>query len=182
MERAQNKKWEEAGRAFPKESSFEAQLKAFQEISEKTLKQGVLPKDAMKVSPAYLEKMYAQAFTLYNTGKYEEALHIFRMLVMFNGLEPKYMMGLAACLHLMKDYPKAIETYTLCSLLDPTNPMPHYHSSDCFLQMKDSLSAMLSLELTIDSCKERPEYAKIKERAWLSLESLKRELTAASLI
>ena len=152
--------------------------KALGELGNKMLKQGVLPKDAMGVSDSYLENVYAQAYRLYNTGKYVEATHLFRILIMLNAMEPKYMLGLAACFHMLKEYHNAIQTYTMCTALDPQNPVPHYHTSDCFIQMKDYLSAMVCLELAIDRAGDKPEYSKMKERAQLSLESLKKQLNS----
>jgi type III secretion system low calcium response chaperone LcrH/SycD len=152
---------------------------ALGEIADKMLKQGMTPKDAMGLTSGYLENIYAQAYRLYNTGKYTEATHLFRILVMLNAMEPKYMLGLAACFHMLKEYFNAIQTYTMCSALDPQNPIPHYHSSDCFIQMKEYLSAMICLELAIERAGDKPEYAKMKERALLSLESLKKQVASA---
>jgi len=151
---------------------------ALGEITSKVLKQGMSPKDAMGLTSGYLENIYAQAYRFYNTGKYVEATHLFRMLIMLNATEPKYTLGLAACFHMLKEYFNAIQTYTMCSVLDPYNPIPHYHSSDCFTQMKEYLSAMICLELAIEQAGEKPEYAKMKERAQLNLESLKKQVTS----
>lgn len=151
---------------------------AIGEIANKMMIQGLTPKDAMGVSNSYLENVYAQAYRLYNTGKYSEAAHMFRILIMLNAMEPKYILGLAACFHMLKEYYDAIQSYTMCSALDPENPIPHYHSSDCFIQMKDYLSAMICLELAIARSGDKPEYAKMKERAQLSLESLKQQVTS----
>lgn len=150
----------------------------FGDAANKMLAQGMTPKDAMNMSQSYLENVYAQAYRFYNTGKYSEAAHLFRLLIMFNAMEPKYMLGLAACYHMLKDYSNAIQTYTMCSALDPHNPIPQYHSSDCFIQTKEYLSAMISLELAIDRAGDKPEYTKMKERAQLSLESLKKLVTS----
>ena len=152
---------------------------ALGDVANKMLEQGMSPKEAMGLSNSYLENVYAQAYRLYNTGKYAEAAHLFRILIMFNAMEPKYMLGLAACFHMLKEYVNAIQTYTMCSALDPHNPIPHYHSSDCFIQMKEYLSAMLCLELAIERAGDKPEYAKMKERAQLSLESLKKQVVSA---
>lgn len=153
--------------------------KAFGEIASKMFKEGMTPKEAMGVNNGYLENVYAQAYRLYNTGKYVEATHLFRILIMLNPMEPKYMLGLAACFHMLKEYNNAIHTYTMCSALDSQTPIPHYHSSDCFIQMKDYLSAMICLELAIDQAKDKPEYAKMKERAQMSLESLKKQVASS---
>lgn len=147
-------------------------------IVDKMWSQKMSPKEALDISPSYLENIYAQAYRLYNTGKYAEASHLFRILIMFNAMEPKYTLGLAACFHMLKDYINAVQTYTMCSILDPKNPIPHYHSSDCFIQMKDYLSAMLCLELAIERTGDKPEYSKMRERAHLSLESLKKQIVS----
>ncbi len=154
---------------------------ALGEMTDRLVNKGMPPKDAIGVSHQYLENIYAQAYRLYNTGKYSEAAHLFRILVMFNAMEPKFTMGLAACFHMMKEYVNAIQTYTMCSALDPGNPIPHYHSSDCYLQMKEYLSAMLCLELAIDYCGDKPEFAKMKERANLSLLSLQEKAISSPL-
>ncbi len=147
--------------------------KSFEGVTNKIQNFGMSPKEAFGVSPSFLEHAYAQAYRFYNTGKYGEAIHLFRLLVMFNAMEPKYMMGLAACHHMMKEFPSAIQTYTLCSVMDPGNPIPHYHSSDCYTHLKEPLAALLSLELAIQACGDKPAHAKLKERAILSRDSLK---------
>lgn len=160
--------------------AFELGIKEGNKIGhaiDKMMHQGMTPKDALGMSPSYLENLYAQAYLFYNTGKYAEAAHLFRILIMYNAMEPKYMLGLAACLHMLKEYTNAIQTYTMCSVIDPKNPLPHYHSSDCFLQMKEYISAMICLEMAIESAGENKEFEKMKERAQLSLENLKKQAT-----
>ena len=53
---------------------------ALGELTGKILEQGMTPKDAIGLSSGYLENVYAQAYRLYNTGKYAEATHLFRIL------------------------------------------------------------------------------------------------------
>lgn len=153
---------------------------SFAELAEKIFKKGMLPKDAMGINNNILEGIYAQAYRLYNTGKYTEAIHLFRMLILINSTEPKFVLGLAASLHMLKEYQNAIQTYTMCSMLDPHSPIPYYHSSDCFMQLKDYISAMICLEMAIQKAGDKPEYTKLKERAILSLESLKKQQQTVS--
>lgn len=169
--------------AKAEEGSFNAEQgeklnQALSDITEKMVKDGMTPQDSLGISRNVLESIYAQAYRLYNTGKYIDATHLFRMLIMMNAMEPKYQLGLAACFHMIKEYENAVQTYTLCSALDPESPVPHYHASDCFIQMKDNLSAMISLELAIKRAANKEEYSKMKERALLSLESLKKQLAS----
>lgn len=146
------------------------------DATTKMFKQGLTAKDAMKIDPAALENIYAQAYRLYNTGKYVEASHIFRLLVLMNAMEPKYMLGFAACFHMLKEYENAAHCYTLCSTIDSESPIPYYHVSDCYSHIGDKASSIISLEMAIERAGSKPEFAKLKERSQLTLKTLKKEL------
>lgn len=152
------------------------QVKQLEKIASKVVGEGVPPKDAMGLSDQMVEGIYAQAYQLYNTGKYKDASQLFRLLIMLNGAEPKYSLGLAACYHMAKDYETAISVYTTCGLLDPNNPIPHYHASDCYLQMNDKVSAMIALEMAVKRSGTRSEFTQLKDRALMTIESLREEI------
>ncbi|MDP1879844.1 MAG: tetratricopeptide repeat protein, partial [Parachlamydiaceae bacterium] len=98
--------------------------KAFDKLTKTMFIEGKTPQAALEINAEILENMYAQAYRLYNTGKYKEAIHLFRMLIMMNSMEPKYALGLAACFHMLKEFKDAVQTYMLCLILDPNNPIP----------------------------------------------------------
>lgn len=152
------------------------QAKKLEQITSKVVGQGVPPKDAMGLSDQMVEGIYAQAYQLYNTGKYKEASQLFRLLIMLNGAESKYSLGLAACYHMAKDYDAAVTVYTTCGMLDPNNPIPHYHASDCYLQMNDKVSAMIALEMAVKRSGSKPEFTQLKDRALMTIESLREEI------
>lgn len=143
---------------------------------EKATRKGTTAKDALGLTDAMIEGVYGQAYRLYNTGKYKEAVQIFRLLLMINTTEPKYAMGLAACFHMMKDYKAAIDTYSIVGVVDPESPISFYHASDCFMQMGDTASAVIALQMAIKRAGEKPEFKTLKDRAILTAESLKKEL------
>lgn len=143
---------------------------------ERATRKGGSPKDALGLTDAMVEGVYGQAYRLYNTGKYKEAIQIFRLLLMINSTETKYAMGLAACFHMMKDYKTAVDSYSLVALIDPESPIPFYHSSDCLMQMGDPVSAVIALEMAIKRAGEKPEFKTLKDRAALTLESLKKDV------
>ncbi len=147
-----------------------------QKLGSKIAGNGVTPKDAMGLNDDMVEGIYAQAYRLYNTGKYKEASQLFRLLIMLNGAEPKYALGLAACFHMSKDYETAAEAYSNCGVLEPNNPIPHYHASDCYLQMGDKVSAMIALEMAVKRSGTKPEFVQLKDRALMTIESLKQEI------
>jgi type III secretion system low calcium response chaperone LcrH/SycD len=146
-----------------------------QNIANRVVEQGVMPKDALGLSDAMVEGIYGQAFRLYNTGKYRDASQLFRLLIMLNSTESKYAMGLAACFHMLKEYKNAVSTYAICGVIDPENPIPHYHASDCYIQMGDPASAVIALEMAIKRAGEKQEYQTLKDRAKMTIETLKKE-------
>jgi len=77
----------------------------------------------------------------------------------------------------MKEYKSATDTYMLCSMIDGNNPLPHFHASDCYLQMKDSGSAIICLTMAISRSEGKPEFQILKDRAVLTLEALKKDLS-----
>lgn len=155
-----------------KETNSEAYSKILKKATEGT----VTPKDVLKISDAQIESIYAQAYRFYNTGKYKDASDLFRYLMMLNPTEAKYTLGLAACFHLMKDFEAAAQIYLLCNVLDDKSPIPAFHASDCYLQMKDKVSALVSLNMAIKKAGDRPEYQILKDRATMTAETLKKEL------
>lgn len=143
---------------------------------QKMSRQGTSPKDALGLTDAMVEGIYGQAYRLYNTGKYKDASQLFRMLIMINSTEPKYIMGLAACFHLLKEYKNAVETYAILGVIDSKSPVSYYHASDCYVQLKDPYSAVVSLEMAVKRAGDRPEFRTLKDRALLTMESLKKEI------
>jgi type III secretion system low calcium response chaperone LcrH/SycD len=171
-EQQQIKRAAEKAGSSVKDPTTEALKASVQKITRK----GTTAKDALGLTDAMVEGVYGQAYRLYNTGKYKEAIRIFKLLLMINSTEPKYAMGLAACFHLEKDYKLATNVYSLVGILDPENPIPFYHASDCFLQMNDPISALISLEMAIKRAGDKPEFHTLKDRAVLTAEGLKKEI------
>ncbi len=147
----------------------------FQKATGMVVKEGSNVKDALGLTDAMIEGIYGQAYRLYNTGKFKDASQIFRMLIMLCPNDARFLMGLAACHHMAKDFLSAINTYTICSMLDGENPVPLYHASDCMIQIGDQASALIVLEMAVERAGDKPEYKTLKDRALLTVDSLKKE-------
>jgi len=156
--------------------------KNFQKIARDVLEKRLLPKNAIGLSDAMVEGIYSQAYRLYNAGKYNDAVQLFRLLIMLNSTEAKYTLGFAACFHMMKKHKPAIDAYTLCSVIDPTSPVPYYHAADCYIQMNDPASAVISLEMAVKRAGETPEFLPLKDRAKMMIKRLKKELKEKGMI
>lgn len=147
----------------------------FMDIMNTIFTTGKVPHDAMGFSSKRMEEIYAHAYRLYNTGIYVEASRLFRLLMILNPQDVRYYLGLAACLHMRKEYSDAAQAYIVCSILDMNNPIYMFHASDCFVQIRDRLSALLVLEQAVQKAGNQPEYQVLKERALLMIENLQKE-------
>lgn len=152
--------------------------KAIEKLVTDVYEKGMLPKDAMGLSNEMIESMYNFAYRLYNTGKYEQASQIFRLLIMLNPVESRFMMGLAASYHMRKDYFNAATCYTICSILDPRDPLPHYHVSDCYIESGNLELARRELEVCILCAEKFPVFAAIKDRAQMTMQALEEKINA----
>lgn len=150
---------------------------SFSELTGKSIQSCNSVKDILGVTDESAEGIYGQAYLLYNTGRYRDAGEVFRLLVMLNSTEPKYLIGLAACYHMMKEYQSAGSTYNLASIIDPDNPVPFFHASDCYLQLGDKATAATMLEMAVKRALNKPQYATLKQRAEITLDTLKKEIT-----
>lgn len=142
------------------------------------MNKGIMPKQALHLGDETMEAIYGQGYNLYNQGRYKEASYIFRLLMLMDYMTPKYILGLAASLHRMKEYATAANVYLLCGTLDSTNPLPHYHAADCYMQLNLPVMAVFSLELAISAAASQPQYSIIKERATLMRNTLDKQLKA----
>ena len=99
-----------------------------------------------------LEAVYSLAFGYYRTGKYDDALKLFKFLVLFDHLNAKFWLGLGAVQQVLKDFQGAVASYGYCSLLKLDDPRPQLHAAECFLAMGDKRNAASSLEALDEYC------------------------------
>lgn len=138
-----------------------------------TIENGKLPKDALGMSDVDMEKFYAFAYNLYTHGKYREAKALMYHMMELDPKNSRYPMGIAACLHQLKNYGLASGFYLISATLDPLSPIPFYYMYDCFKNLNDLSSALLMLDIVIEKCADNPEHAILKERSIRTQESLK---------
>lgn len=146
---------------------------ATQDLINRLTKQGTIPRDALGMDSETIEGLYSQAYQHYNTGHYKESARLFHMLQLLDPVESKFGIGLGACYQMMEDYGNAIVTYNMVNIIDPETPVTHYHTSDCYLKMHLSAAAIGELEMAVELCGDKPEYATMKGRALLMIQSIK---------
>lgn len=156
---------------FPNEDK-----KKYTDLLSTIFEGGVLPQDAMGISDAFVEMLYAYAYKLFQAGKFEEASTAYKYLMTICPFDVRHPMALAACFHKMHNYTGALSTYIMATVLAPDSPMPWYHASDCMLKLNDLTGAIYMLDRVLEKAKNNPDYAALKERAEMSIGQLQKQL------
>jgi len=155
--------------------------KGVDKLVENIFDKGMLPKDALGIQDGDTEALYAQAYQMYNMGKYQDARSVFASLTLVDQLDPRFLFGHAACSHMMEEYQAAADIYMHQAIISPEDPIPYYHAADCYLKLKDPFSAAVALKLVIKRSGSNPKFATIKERSEMTVKNLEKEIEAAEL-
>jgi type III secretion system low calcium response chaperone LcrH/SycD len=117
------------------------------------------------LSPASLKTLYGFAYRFYRDGHYDKARDFFRFLVLIQSEDKKHWMGLGGAEQMCENYSPALQAYAFATVLDPTDPMPHFHAAECYArleQWEQAHKALAACEHYIpDTAKSRPLLARI---------------------
>ncbi len=131
----------------------------------RTIMNGEPLKMAKGISDEQLNAVYSLAYSYYTTGKYDEALKLFKFLVLFDHLSQKYWTGLGSTHQMMKSYDEAIAAYAQAALLDLSNPKPMYYAALCYLAKGDKLHSASAVRAVEIFCTEKnPKTQKYLEK------------------
>jgi type III secretion system low calcium response chaperone LcrH/SycD len=106
------------------------------------------------------QKIYAAGYSLYNQGKYADALSLLGLVLLQNHLEPRYYMAFAACLQMLKRYEDALIYYTIAAAANPADAEPVLCSAQCLMELSrfdEAADKLRSLESRMQSDAEREE-------------------------
>jgi type III secretion system low calcium response chaperone LcrH/SycD len=124
------------------------------------------------IADAELEAMYAVAHNQYMNKRYQEAQAAFSLLLLFDPLEYKYLLGFAACLQMMGQHEAASVTYFTAAAAGPNEPAPYLHMAESLLKMNDTEGAMAALQKVAALVGDNAEYGSYRRQAEAMLENL----------
>lgn len=135
--------------------------------------EGALPFEAMDVPEEVMEFVYSEAYRYYKNGLFEKAQEFFELLVLLNPLEPKYILGQAACLQMRKEYLMAVVVYDILSQAMPNSPLPHFYIYECAMQLNAYDDARKALEKVIELSElDSRSFSQMSDKAKVMLEGL----------
>jgi len=118
--------------------------KEFGDLIEKGL---TTVRESKGINDEEMNAVYSVAHNFYMTGRYDDAETIFKFLVIFDHLNPKYWIGLGAVRQVQKRFKQAIEAYAnVVGNLDVENVKASYYAAECYLALGDKVNAKSAVE------------------------------------
>ena len=117
------------------------------------------------------EAMYALGHSHYSQQRYLDAAKCFGFLVTNNTTEPRFVSAFASSLQMLKQYRDAVQYHCLASIMDLENPLPTFHTAECFIALTMPEEARQALTAVISQC-NAPQWQELRERSEALLELL----------
>lgn len=142
-------------------------------VIREQVKEGKTFQEILGYTQESMERFYGAAYQLFQKQEYQKAADAFVFLTTLNPYVHNYWLGLGMSEQLNGSYQGGLLAYAMAILTDAENPLPHYHSGNCYRGLSDDMNAFQSYELTIRFCGDKPEYSVLKEQATKAKDSLK---------
>ncbi|MET4580094.1 SycD/LcrH family type III secretion system chaperone [Ottowia thiooxydans] len=121
--------------------------------------------DAMDIPVAQREALYQVGHGFYTQARYQEAFKVFSMLVIYDHLNPRYLMALAGAAQMQGLYEDALQHYSTAALTMEDDPTPLIHSADCLMALGRTDLAQETLGLAIELAENDDKFSAVKKRA-----------------
>lgn len=115
------------------------------ETAKKLIEDVTTVRDLKGISTGEMEAVYSLGFNFYNTGRVEDAEKVFKFLVLFDHMNPKYWTGMGAVQQVKREFSAAVTSYAFASFLDLSDPKPQFHAAECYLALGDRENALSAL-------------------------------------
>ncbi|WP_187394986.1 SycD/LcrH family type III secretion system chaperone [Pigmentiphaga aceris] len=129
---------------------------------------------ALDITEDEREAMYQLGYGFHQQGRYSEAFKAFSMLVIWDHLEPRYLVALASTCQMLGRYADALQHYMMATLISLDDPVPPFHCAECLIVLERLPEAIDSLELVLNLAGD--DHPVVKARAEALLASIKTKL------
>jgi type III secretion system low calcium response chaperone LcrH/SycD len=128
--------------------------------------------DLYGMSDLEMERRYDHAMELLTQKEYGQAEMLLHYLATLNPYRKKYWLGLGMSQLHGGDHLTSIESYSMASLLDPSDPAPYFFSSYCYLALGKGEEALRSLQMALEAAKRDPSFRQMETKAASLIKSL----------
>lgn len=128
------------------------------EAIEKVFVKGQTLKDLRGFDDAQMETIYSLGFNFYQTGRYEDAEKVFKLLTLLDYSEVKYWLGFGAVQQAQRKFDQAVKSYAMGMMIDMHEPRLAYHAAECYIALGDKANAESALAAVEEFAPEASEY------------------------
>jgi hypothetical protein len=93
-----------------------------------------------------------------------------------NPKDPRFSFAYAASLHKLKKYEEAAGFYLMSTTIDHENPLPWFHSGDCYLELQKPDVALLMLTKSIEVAGTSPNHDRLRQQASALCDAIKQSI------
>ena len=154
------------------EADVERIRKHLEDLAGRVMSGDTTLKIELGLSDAEMEAMYAVAHNQYMNKRYQDALAAFSLLLLFDPVQYKYLLGQASCLQMAGHHEAASVCYFTAAAAGPDEPAPYLHMAECLLKMKEPESAMAALNKVTALAGGLAQYGAYRRQAEAMLENL----------
>ncbi len=115
-----------------------------------------------------IQELYQLGYNLYLSEEYAKSEPIFQRITIARPMVASYWQGYASSLQMQGKYQEALVPWSMCALVDPTRPLPHYHAAECLFSLGDATDGRQALIAAENRDKEKVFEKKIASlrNAW----------------
>lgn len=152
------------------EKYSEAEL--FEKVLDAVSKGGTIG-ELQGLTEQQMEGFYSLAYTKLQSGVFNEAEAVFKLLCILNHLEAKYWLGLGLSRQQLEMYELAAESYAMGATIEPANPIYSLQAAICLMHLEQKDAAKLAFEAASELASLNvTDYFAIGERAKVYLAGL----------
>jgi tetratricopeptide (TPR) repeat protein len=130
---------------------------------------------ATRFNDEQIEIIYSVGHGLFMQGKFEKALNVFKLIMLYRPLDPRNMEAYATTLKRLGRFEEAIPIYVGAMMFgDFSQPMPAIHIAECLAALGRTSESEELLGPVIDMSKLNDAYAEVRGRADTLLAMLKK--------
>lgn len=138
------------------------------------LKAGGTLGPALDITEDEREAMYQLGHGFYQQGRYSDAFKAFSLLVIWDHLEPRYLVALGGACQMLGRYTDALQHFMTATLSRLDDPVPPYHCAECLIALERLPEALESLSLSLTLAGDG--HPVVKARADALMASIKTKL------
>lgn len=148
---------------------------------ERVMQNDMLFKDALNLSEENMEAFYTLAYQMYKQGEIATARKLFQLLIFIDPSQPKYHYAQGVLYHKAHDYMDAAKCFlTAGTIGKEPYPLAFFHASDCYIQLNDLPSAIITLAHCIENCGEDAQHTTLKKKCEVLKEALTKKFKSAA--